>query len=358
MSDGTLSPEALRELAEAMVAAYDHDTLRRLFLFRLRRRLDHYASPRDGLTTVIADVIEQAMVGQADGPWLDSLVTAVIDDRSGNPKVRRWAERHWLLPPAPDPRNLPAGSGWERTVRADVPAVDAEPWTRGLTAIFGQVCRIVLDGQLPQVLGTGFLIGPGLCLTCRHVLAPVLDGGRRAADLRFLFDHQIRGRELRASEPVIRRPSEDLLVAECPSSRFDDLAGTTGVPRPGDADVAVVRLAGGPDDDTRGWIARRNDEVPKAGAPLLIVQYPGEAPLKLAHGAALGLNANRTRFQHTVTTAGGSSGSPILNNALELVGVHLAGDPVREAGVPARFNVAVPVATLAAALAAKGFLLQ
>jgi hypothetical protein len=73
------------------------------------------------------------------------------------------------------------------------------------------------------------------------------------------------------------------------------------------------------------------------------LQHPDGAPLKIAFGQSVGLNANETRLRYTVNTVGGSSGSPCLNAQLELVGLHHAGDPNFDPGHQPDYNAAIPI---------------
>ena len=59
-------------------------------------------------------------------------------------------------------------------------------WLQRGAELAARVCVVRLNSA-PR--GTGFLVGPDLVLTCRHVIAPVLDEGRSLSDLRFVFDH-------------------------------------------------------------------------------------------------------------------------------------------------------------------------
>src|SRR5262249_40939185 len=110
---------------------------------------------------------------------------------------------------------------------------------------------------------------------------------------------------------------------------------------------------GGPGSRLRGWI-----EVPAADPPLypqmplLLLQHPRGAPLKLAldTSGVLRLNANGTRVRYATNSEGGSSGSPCFNMEWQLVALHHYGDPaVNKPG----YNQGIPIGKIRARLVAQ-----
>jgi hypothetical protein len=95
----------------------------------------------------------------------------------------------------------------------------------------------------------------------------------------------------------------------------------------------------------RGWL-RLPTMLPDLSLkdPLLIVQHPDGAPLKLAidTSAFLELNSNRTRMRYTTNTEPGSSGSPVFDLEWNLVALHHLGDPAVDKLTP-EFNQGVPL---------------
>jgi hypothetical protein len=91
----------------------------------------------------------------------------------------------------------------------------------------------------------------------------------------------------------------------------------------------------------------------KDGHSLLILQHPQTAPgrvqepLKLAVGPFLAYSADRRRLLHQVNTMPGSSGSPCLDAALGLAGLHVHGAAAAgEPGDMRRCNGAVAVGAI------------
>ena len=138
----------------------------------------------------------------------------------------------------------------------------------------------------------------------------------------------------------------------------------SALPAPDELDYAIVRLDGTPGNDPvgakaspnsppRGWIGVSEKPFAfNAQAPLMVLQHPDAAPLKLAleMNGIIGLNANRTRVRYTVNTEGGSSGSPCFSTDFQLVALHHAGDPNFAAGHKPTFNQGIPFDAIVALL--------
>ena len=113
-------------------------------------------------------------------------------------------------------------------------------------------------------------------------------------------------------------------------------------------DYALLRLATRVGDQqvggaTRGWIALPKAVLPlPVNAPILIVQHPAGAPMKLAMDteAVAGLNGNGTRLRYRTNTEPGSSGSPVFSIDWDLVALHHYGDPKY---LNPLFNQGVPI---------------
>lgn len=234
--------------------------------------------------------------------------------------------------------------GFERNVRPNLPQLDVHVWLSRLEAIERQVCRVEISGN---AAGTGFLVGPDAVLTNWHVVEAAKKAGTLDKIMcRFDYLKLVNG---------TRQPGAGVALGPsgCVSFRTFSAAELTkkpDVPEPtGDElDYALLRLDRpvGLEDDGggRGWIKLPDKEMPmKKGDPLIIVQHPDGAPMKLAldTDAVIALNANRTRVKYATNTEAGSSGSPCFTLDWELVALHHFGDPawvepVYNQGVPAQ----------------------
>jgi hypothetical protein len=91
-------------------------------------------------------------------------------------------------------------------------------------------------------------------------------------------------------------------------------------------------------------------------APLLILQHPDSAPLKLAldMSGVLGPNGNGTRVKYSVNTEGGSSGAPCFNTDWQLVALHHSGDPNFDPDHKPAYNEGIPIGAILALLTERG----
>ena len=329
-----------RMLSDGLREAFLPERLDELLLYGLGRRRVDITMAGDYQSRVY-DIIVAA---DAEG-WLPQLVSAAREARPRNASLHQVATGLGLTA---------VTDNLERQIRADVPDLDVSVWAARLAALESQVCRVEIGRQL----GTGFLVGPDLCLTNHHVVAPLLaDPNGAAAVLRFDYRTDASGTTVNAGTGY--RLADDWLVCALPPSKADESDGPD-LPAPDELDVAVLRLAERvgeqpagraaqlPGAPPRGWVSSVVDERPAPGSPLLLLQHASGAPMRLSMGSVLSVNANGTRLRHSVNTGPGSSGSPCLDAALRLVGLHHAGDP---GFGPARYNAAVPAGTIRALLA-------
>lgn len=93
--------------------------------------------------------------------------------------------------------------------------------------------------------------------------------------------------------------------------------------RLGGLDYAIVELTGNP--DLHYPSASISSSLPQKGDMLTIIQHPSGIPKVIEAGDFTGLSSWGGMYYANLDTAGGSSGSGILNTSGEVVGVHTNG---------------------------------
>jgi endonuclease G len=177
-------------------------------------------------------------------------------------------------------------------------------------------CDAVARIVTPAMRGTGFLASPWLLVTNHHVLPDVAT----AADTKVTFrdEEDARGRTTRAVT-VGLDPGRCYLT-----SPVDELDYTA---------VAVEAVNGKPPGKVFG-------SIPMVGAtgkilsghPVNIVQHPSGRSREIAVRNNLLVAVDDARYLTYLTdTEPGSSGSPVLNDAWELVALHSRAEPGRDA---------------------------
>lgn len=167
--------------------------------------------------------------------------------------------------------------------------------SQGLDAA-AAVCRLAVAARgALDTWGSGFLIAPDLVLTNHHVLYP-----RGAV-----------GRAEKVAAWFQFRPGDDEVCILGKASTIDGRA---------DHDWAVIELER---DVTEAKPLRLGTHIPIADKdPAFIIQHPGGGPKKV------GLYRNEIRFisddviQYLTDTSAGSSGSPVLNRAWDVIALH------------------------------------
>lgn len=255
---------------------------------------------------------------------------------------------------APGSAELPGGL--ERVLNATNPPLDLPRFIGLLNVVREQVCLVEVSGQ---PVGTGFLVGPSAVITCYHNLTKAIEGKVAAAEITVRFDYRD------GAHGTSFSLHDDWKIDASPYAKFEPYNSDQGLPAPEELNYVVVRLAGdvgapiarGGDPSApqreRGFMSLLADEVPVAiDEALFVLGHPNGKTMKLSVEArgVIGYNSNRTRLRHRVSTAPGSSGSPVFNLRGDLIALHSGRDT---APVP-RFRIAVPVGAIRELMRARG----
>lgn len=360
-----LSDEAIRDLLPVLVDTLDDtDELDRIvFLATGDRLFKHYAAKADTLEEALFKLLTKATARGGEGPVLSALYAA----RPGRADVR--AAIAAALPgaalaavppkaelslqtagaPAADASTNAYAPGFERIVKPGLAPFDVRVWLSELERAQARVCRVEIGGA---AAGTGFLVGPRAVLTNWHVVEKA-----DAAKITCRFDY--------VTLPAGGR-SEGRMSAVAAIADHSPYSPAEARNRPDEApptadelDYALLELAEPAGDDpletgTRGFVRLPEvDQPAPVGAPLLIVQHPDGAPMKLAIDteAILGPAGDGRRLRYATNTEGGSSGSPCFSMDWQILALHHYGDPAWQHPL---FNQGVPIALVTRRLIAKG----
>jgi len=309
----------LEALQEALLFAYPTpQDFRSFLLLRLNRNFNQLAGILSTYEQAVLDVLTRAM---AEG-WIDALFKAALNHRPNSPKLKLLGRNTAIT-------RTGAGTAYalEDIVRARAGFQDLLPWLEDLERVAGCVCRV--EYPVGQAIGTGFLIADDHVMTNWHVVREVKNGSRNPNEIALRFDYAVEPTGTR--EGTVARLASDWHIDSSPASELE--LGTGNIDATANQlDYAVVRLAE-PIGSMPTPLGRQRGSLPLVDAPrpgngdvILVVQHPAGAPLKLALGAATNSSDDRPRFHHDASTVGGSSGSPILNERLQLIGLHNCGD--------------------------------
>jgi V8-like Glu-specific endopeptidase len=339
---------------------------------QLEKPLAHYAGPTDPLPAAIFRVIEAA---QAEG-WLNALVLAAYRTRPNQSLIVKVAGELGLLvfsgsvanerPLAGGTPNVSAVAEFEAIVNPQRRMIDPADLRKILVDYPSRICRIEIGGGG----GTGFLVGPDLVLTNHHVMEPVLSQRARAQDVICRFDYRKKDDGAPIGQGLeCRLANADWCLSYSRSSLWDLRLDGPG-PADNELDYCLLRLAGrvgeaslgGSGDTTapaRGWLTMNPyQSVGEKGQQLFVLGHPQGKVLKLSIGDHLGSNGAGTRFRYDANTEPGSSGSPVFNAHLELIGMHNSGWTGASAlAADHKANQGIPISNIAALLKASGIAL-
>jgi len=249
----------------------------------------------------------------------------------------------------PDASTDAAAPGLQRYVRKNLGDVDMLVWIAKGMEVARRVCRVERDRN---ALGTGFLVGTGLVLTNWHVVKHAFPTNN-TDDLACRFDFAAApGGGIGNGEEIDVVPQGILAYSPCSAAELT-ANPESPPPKADELDYALLRLASAA-GTRRGWLdLAREAAIPANDSPLLIIQHPAAAPLKLAMDteAVIGPQFGGLRLRYRTNTDHGSSGAPCLAMDWTLLALHHLGDPALGAPV---FNQGVPVNLIRDNLVAKG----
>lgn len=257
------------------------------------------------------------VVAQAALPWVEGTdagrqfdeIISALEEHYG-PGKREAPPTLSADLPAVGPRSVP-----EAVILGDarVPFAFVQRALNAGASVARLAVRLVDDGAEDEpVLGTAWVIAPGLLITNYHVVRPAFDGGARGVPLfeagsggrstRAWFDYRIEGG---------KRDERDIEEMVCGNA---------------DLDYAILRFK---DDGARKPLRlARQPPALKSGDRLNIVQHPKGGPLKYAirsnHYVGNAGTGQEHFIRYLTDTDAGSSGSPVLNDAWKVVALHHA----------------------------------
>ncbi|MFO1093298.1 MAG: trypsin-like peptidase domain-containing protein [Planctomycetaceae bacterium] len=344
------------EIWNALDAAFDDQSLRQM----LRTRVGPQPVKQLAWTKASRDIcFDLLQLAEREG-WHVRLVCEAHRFVPGNAMLAHVYQQYGLQPEvdlqhagAKAAPGIVVGSvgTLEKTVNNRLPMLDPEVWRAKFSAAENWVCRVERDGA---ALGTGFLVSSDRVLTNHHVVAALLNGETQPERIRFRFGYKQLADGARELGRLVALHATDWRGPSSPCTPEEEAGNPDGsLPTDQQLDFAVLRLAEPVGtqpvaaDAPAGAPARQWLELPAAapdlhpGDPLLILQHPDGAPLKLAMDleAVLGSNSNGTRIRYATNTAPGSSGSPCFTLDWTPVALHHCGDPAYSG---AKYNQGVP----------------
>jgi trypsin-like peptidase len=328
-------------LLRAMGNSFDPFSMQKLLLERFRIQLFNITAAFKSFSDQAVDIHQHF----DHRNQTEQLIAALRDARPAVPEFAALADRAGFA-------EVPAGNGLEVFARSGPAYQDVTVFRAGLAKREAAVCLI----ETRTGCGTGFLIASDLVLTNYHVIEKTLnpDGTLKAGEITCVFDHKlgangyatpglsVTATQLRAASPYAE---EDCDPARANTSEKK-------------LDYAALQLERGvgndpvvPGGDSRGFIAvAAQPMAPTQMDSVLVLQHPKAKPMKIDIGTVTWTGVARLR--HNVNTESGSSGAPVFNAALELVGLHHAGYDWPRTDHP--FNQAIPASLIAADLRVRG----
>ncbi len=202
-----------------------------------------------------------------------------------------------------EPREQPAAKrdGLARILDMESSKMSGANWIAGMAALRRRVCLL----DTGQMRATGTLIAPGNVLTCAHVVP------KSVGSMKAIFDYGVGAKEVRVKRVLLRTEGEwnaglDYALLELASS------------------VGEQTLA---DGTVRGWfdLSERRTRLATA-EEVLLLHHSGGKGLHISTGTVVEAPHLPGRIAHDCNSTAGSSGSPVVDRMLRLVGLHEASD--------------------------------
>jgi len=322
-----LTADLLKTLHQSLLRAFPPEEFRALLESRLGLRLNFLVPPSADIQTKVFEVIQTA----ERAGWTGDLVRAAYEARPDDETLAQLYDNLGLAPvvtvytPQTPFGEISAPSSPLETESSNVgPYIGPRDFDvlfvlprQLLAAIETRVCRVEVSGSH----STGFLVGPGVVLTCCHVLGK---SSKRKPPLplsvRCRFDYRRSPDGVVSEGTVVPLDTDNWLVDYSPSDDLDyallQLQNRVGAEPSVNAGLTIP---------PRGWFSFP-EAVPEVvpGAPLLIAQYALYGPLKIVFDtkAVVGTAREGTRIRYTAKTEPGGTGAPCFNTDRELLAMH------------------------------------
>lgn len=296
--------EGRARIIAAIVETYDDDSLGALLYFSFGKDLAKIVPSNLAFEYKVLYLFRRC---QMEG-WDQEFVRAAIN---GRPSSRRMWELRELVG-----LSIPAlAFELESIVQAGGPRFyDCDELIRQLVILERQVCRLEIDGS---PLGTGFLVGEDLVLTCLHVIEDI-KSQVQPPKLQARFDYKITWRGS-ACDGVTCPFATPWLTC-------DGSSGGSGL------DYALLKLA--ERDSSRGVVRIRTDQNIPSTTGTYILQHPGGAPMKLAFNSEANVTFDSSGgVTYAVDSLPGSSGSPVMSDDWECFALHRYGGEAKNGGL-------------------------
>ena len=283
---------------------------------------------------------------------LDDFMAAVREEYPEAPALEDLDVRFGFADDEAESQRVVGGEGRLEKMVREAGFADLNLWTDRLAAAGRRVCRISYQVSGGMVRGTGFLVGKDLVLTNFHVVESVLKGRAEADRVQLSFGYAETAEGLSAGQRY--GLAEDWIVAHAPYGEAD-LAVDAGEPEAGELDFALLRLDTAAGEAAgaagrRGWFELDDAPAPaRDDAIVFVLQHPAGKPLKQSIGIRQA-STTPLRLRYDADTDHGSSGGLVLDQRLDPVALHHAGDPSSK--IKARYNQGIPLARIRAARAA------
>lgn len=311
-----LDGKQYEQLTEALVDAFsDEESLMRMVRFGLNKNLAAIAGGK-----TLTDIAYNLIVWSQSHGKTEDLIIGARNANPDNPVLRVVAEQLHLA------ASGPSQGEFERIMLKSVKFNNPEQWRERMSKCELAVCRVEIPDDNP--VGTGFLVGKNLVMTNYHVVEDVIADPtlRDKVVLRFDFKIAADGVTLREGITYGLVTDSDWLIASSPLTELDYallcVNGTPGKDSIGGQNAAP----------SRGWLIPISQTF-EIGEPLLIIQHPKGAPLKITTGSVSKVTANQNRITYSANTLKGSSGSPCFNSDWDLVALHHFTDPIGNEGI-------------------------
>jgi hypothetical protein len=184
--------------------------------------------------------------------------------------------------------------------------------------------------------GTGYLVAPDVVMTNFHVAEKFWNDKTKASRVRIRFDFEKGAAGASVFDGTAFRLATAWRGPTGPSEAQEARPWQVLSSPISDLDFALLRLDRPAGDDLvegrRRDFLRLTARTFNPTDPILILQHPNAAPLKLSFGAVEVLDPPNRVF-YRVNTDGGSSGSPCLTQDLKVTAIHHFGATENNRGV-------------------------
>ena len=176
-----------REHRDAIVDAFSRDELEELLVFDMEIILGNVVDTAKPFPTIVFQLLRHLKREGRVKEFIDKAISV----KPNYSKLAQFASREIVTPAGPQNiSEADSGNNLERALKGRSPDMDFGLFSGRSQDLANKICSVICTVTNGTKYGTGWVIGPDLLITNRHILNHILDGRHEPNTVEFRFDYR------------------------------------------------------------------------------------------------------------------------------------------------------------------------